>query len=513
MLLALLLPQSYADYESFRAAIERLSKSDTVSASTIAKSPGGRDVVLLTLGTGKVHEKPAIFVVGGVHGPHLVGSEVALRLARLIAEKGGALLERNTFYIVPRPNPDANEAYFRKVRLERSGNDRRTDDDRDGEIGEDPPDDLNGDGWITMMRVEDDTGGWKAHPDEPRVLVPADPKKNERGRWRLLVEGRDDDGDGEFNEDGSGGVSFNRNFPFRYPYFAVGAGPNQVSEPESRAVADFAYSHPNIAAVFTFTPEDNLFHPWKPNGDSDRASIPWAIRSEDSPFLEWIAERYREIHEGKDSPAPPAGEGSFSEWAYFHFGRWSFAARGWWIPNGAEPVSAFRWLAQEKIDGFVEWTEVKHPDFPDRKVEVGGFKPFVLLNPPAKELDPLAEKHLTFLEKLAGWMPRVRVSELRVEDLGGGVRRVTAAVVNDGYLPTASRMGEMTGDPHPLQLKLDVPKGVRLTTGSLRTTVERLAGNGGRAERSWLVAGGGGKITVLVWSPSVGADSKSTELK
>ena len=37
---------------------------------------------------------------------------------------------------------------------EPAGNARKTDDDRDFEFGEDPPEDLNGDGWITQMRIE-----------------------------------------------------------------------------------------------------------------------------------------------------------------------------------------------------------------------------------------------------------------------------------------------------------------------------------------------------------------------
>ena len=43
--------------------------------------------------------------------------------------------------------------------------------------------------------------------------------------------------------------------------------------------------------------------------------------------LPYNAEQYRKLHGGKDAPGSPKGEGSFSEWAYFHYGRWSLAAR------------------------------------------------------------------------------------------------------------------------------------------------------------------------------------------
>ena len=204
-------------------------------------------------------------------------------------------------------------------------------------------------------------------------------------------------------------------------------------------------------------------HPWHPAGDSGRAKT--SLQADDEAEFDYVAEKYRALHGGADAPDSPAGEGSFSEWAYFQYGRWSFAARGWWIPKveppadaaeepkklqpgvvpplpkpskpvekrkppsgetrGAEQVNALNWMAREKIDGFVPWTPIQHPDFPGRKVEVGGFKPFVLLNPPAKELDPLADRHTDFVLELARLMPRLKISEARAEPLGGGIQRIT----------------------------------------------------------------------------------------
>ena len=182
-----------------------------------------------------------------------------------------------------------------------------------------------------MMRVEDPAGKHMPHPDDARVLIEADPKKNDIGRYSLYIEGKDDDHDEQFNEDGSSGVSFNRNWTFQYPFFKIAAGPHQVSEPETCAVADFAFDHPNIAAVFCFSPENNLMQPWKPADGQGR--IKTAIQKDDAAHVDYLAEQYKKIHGGKDAPSSPAGEGSFSGWAYFHYGRWSLAARGWWIPK------------------------------------------------------------------------------------------------------------------------------------------------------------------------------------
>ena len=184
-----------------------------------------------------------------------------------------------------------------------------------------------------MMRVRDDTGPYMPHADDDRIMIKADPQKNEQGSYRLYIEGRDDDQDEKYNEDASDGVSFNRNFTFDYPYFEPGAGPHQVSENATRLVADFAFEHPNIAIVFSFAPEENLMHPWKAGSSTTRSRIRTSVTSADAPYLVFLAERYKKLRESKDAPPAAAGAGSFAKWAYFHYGRWSLATRAWWPPK------------------------------------------------------------------------------------------------------------------------------------------------------------------------------------
>ncbi len=559
--------EGYRDFAALTAELTELAKSDNCDLESLAKSPGGRDVWLVTVGRGDIDKKPAILVLGSVEAPHLVGSELAVRVVRDLVKRSGGddqggrdLLDRVTFYIIPRPNPDGSEAFFTQPFEERAGNARKTDDDRDHAVGEDPADDLNNDGLITMMRVEDPVGKHRPHPDDPRVMVEANAKKNERGEFSLYVEGRDDDHDESFNEDGAGGVSFNRNFTFKYPVFKTGAGPNQISEPETRAVAEFAYDHPNIALVFCFTPEDNVMHPWKAGNEQGR--IKTSIQSADADLVNYIAEKYRELHGGKDPPASPAGQGSASDWAYYHYGRWSLAARGWWIPKVAvekkqdagkssdaaakadsnkadneskesekkadekatkksddrngDHVNALRWFEREKIDGFVPWKTVEHPDFAGKKVEIGGFKPFVLLNPPAKEIDPLTDKHAKFLVELVDLLPQIKITDSKVESLGGGVYRITGAAVNTGFLPTMSEMGRISGTPYPLQAELLLPEGVTFIQNTPRREIAPLAGSGGKAELLWLVRAGDDKPVagkIVVHAPAVGRVEAAIELK
>jgi len=557
--------EGYADFDGLRVQLEAVAESRFASLESLAVTRGKRDVFLLTVGTGKIGEKPALLVIGGVHPPHLLGSELAARLARRLVEGAEGdeatrkLLSRVTFYFIPRAAPDAAEAFFRRPYVERVRNDRPVDDDRDGETDEDGPDDLNGDGWITMMRVADRAGEYVAHPDDKRVMVKADAKRGEHGRWALYVEGRDNDGDEQWGEDPPGGVALNRNFTFEYPFFEEAAGPHQVSEPETRAVADFAFSHPNVAAVLCFTPEDNLMQPWeakepedadeegKENEEGEGGRVRTSLLPADAPFYELLAERYQKIHGGEDAPDSPEGKGSLSEWAYFHYGRWSLAARGWWIPDletkeaaeeepgdaagageeaakkkpeeddrGADERNALRWFAREGIDGFVPWQRIEHPDFPGRRVEVGGFKPFMMLNPPAEELEPLAEKHAEFLAEVADKLPRLRFEQLEADRLGGGVWRVDATLVNRGFLPTVSEMGRISQQLHPVQTALELPEGASLVTGHARVEVPPLSGGGGKGEQSWLVRaaskGGPAVLRVRAWSPSVGSTERSIRL-
>jgi hypothetical protein len=334
--------QGYATFEQMQSRLETLAQSPRAKLTSLGQTIGERPIWLLTVAEDPEQSRPAILVMGNVTGPHVLGRELATRMAEHLIEQAESDSEMADWlmqfmvYFIPSPTPDATEENFAFPVRERPGNLTPTDDDRDFEIGEDPPQDLNGDGWITMMRVADDFGTHRTHPQDPRVLIPVDSKKRETGQYRLLPESRDADQDERFGEDGSDGVDFNRNFTFQYDFFGKAAGPHQVSEQETRAVADFLFDHPNIACVFCFSPEDNLFHPWKGTAQSDAGRIKTKVLTDDQPVLEFLAESYRKLHGGKNAPKPPAGQGSFSEWSYFHYGRWTFASPGWWVPQAAK---------------------------------------------------------------------------------------------------------------------------------------------------------------------------------
>ncbi len=561
--------EGYANFETLRVQLERIARSPLAKLSTLGRTREGREVFLLTIGKGKVDNRPGILVLGGVDATQLIGSELAVRMARRLVERAAndketaQLLEQVTFYVIPRASPDACESFFVKPTGERTTNSRPTDDDNDGRVDEDGPNDLSGDGWITAMRVQEPTGQYTVHPADPRVMILADPKKGERGQWSLHVEGIDDDGDGQLNEDPVGGVAFDRNFTFGYPYFKPGAGPHQVSEPETKAVADFAFGRRNMSVVMTFSAQDNLFHVPKGESSEKQGKIKTKLLEADLPYLERMAKLYRELHGGTGAPASPKGNGCVSDWAYFHYGRWSLAAQPWWItasdsgkPNvatgtdttsektdaegtaevkganessaerpakdkaddderGRDDLHALAWFDKKSINGFVPWKPIEHPDFPNRQVEVGGFKPYLRENPPLSEIKGLDVKHVDFLCRVAGMLPRLKIAELKAESLGDGVWRVEATVVNQGELPTFPEMGEISQQIQPVQIAIDLPDVASLVTGYARRRLPTLAGNGGHAKETWLArmpADTAGKARVRVWSPSVGSTKRTIPL-
>jgi hypothetical protein len=262
----------YHDQAALTAALKALATAPGSAArlASIGKSRGGRDIWALEIANAggiAADKRPALLIAAGFEGDHLVGTEIALAVARYLLENAASdpavkdRLASSTIYIVPRVNPDGAEGFFAPVKTGRRTNAAPRDDDNDGRVDEDGPEDLNGDGFITVMRVKAPGGEYMIDPDEPRLMKRADPKKGESGAFRLFTEGTDNDGDGFINEDPPGGVDINRNFAHEYPYNKPDAGPHMVSEAESRALMEWVLAHRNIAAVLTFGESDNLIVP------------------------------------------------------------------------------------------------------------------------------------------------------------------------------------------------------------------------------------------------------------
>jgi hypothetical protein len=545
----------YNDFKTMSQKINKLSTdySSLCSVKSLVKTSGGKDIWVLTIGTGDKEKKPGMAVFGGIEGNYLLGKELALGFAsNLLKESTNPdiknLLNSLTFYIFPDVSPDATEQFFAKVKYERTVNARPTDDDRDFLTDEDPYEDLNNDGVITLIRISDPTGTYMESEDDKRVLVPADLSKGQMGIYRMYSEGIDNDKDGSFNEDGIGGVNFNKNFSFNYEEFGVNAGLHAMSEVETKAVADFLFDHFNIYAVFAFGPQDNLGQPMKASERQGTAQTIvqgqfqgqgqgqgmgrgqgagrgqemeqgdrriTSIMKTDEIINKLVSDKYHEITGIKGAPNTKTTPGNFMEWAYFHYGRYSFSTPGWWIAadrgKNAE-VSFLKYAGDNKInDVFVPWTEIKHPDFPDKKVEVGGIKPFVMINPPADTLDYLISKNYKFITAIAGMHPELEYLDSKIENAGENIFRVTIKVHNKGIFATCAEIGDINQWTRIMRITIDPGSGQNILSGQKVQRIQRLEGDKS-AEYSWLISGKG-PIRITAGALNVGTITTTLELK
>jgi hypothetical protein len=243
-----------------KALISLQQKAPTrIAVHKIAESPGSEAINVVEIGK-DLKNVPAIFVGANFEGKTPLSTEGALYLAKMLLDSS-AYTGNIKWFILPLPNPDATSGYFSSVKWERTVNNSPVNDDKDDQIDEDGPDDLNGDGWITQMRVEDPEGAYIISEKDPRIMLRADPAKGERGKYKLYQEGLDNDGDGEINEDGPGGINVGINFPhlFKTNMKDTGLWPGEA--PEAYGIMEFIFNHPEIAMVYTLGTSDFCMAP------------------------------------------------------------------------------------------------------------------------------------------------------------------------------------------------------------------------------------------------------------
>jgi len=388
---------TYRNYDQMTDALRRVvrSHSDIASMESVGQTLEGRDIWLVEIANRSgtpVSERPGLVIAASFEGDHLVGSELAVQTVEYLLNNYASdpdvkdRLDNHVVYVFPRVNPDAAELMFASVKSGRRTNARPYDDDNDARVDEDGPEDLNGDGLITLMRVPDPSGSYMVHPDDARLMKEAEAHKGESGGYTLYWEGTDNDGDGFYNEDGPGGVDLNRNFQHEYPHNQADAGPHMVSELESRALMDFMISHRNIAMVLTYGETDNLVSAPASGGalasqsgvslfeyadaSYDAAdtvgtfpiSVPGrgfgfamggyfrrgapaaprplegrqpnkTVHRSDLEYFKAVSEKYREMTGVEKVAATRSPQGAFFEYAYFQFGVPAFSTPGWGLPE------------------------------------------------------------------------------------------------------------------------------------------------------------------------------------
>jgi hypothetical protein len=549
----------YHTYGEVTAFLETWAKDhpDIVELYSVGQSFEGREIWQITItnkATGKDTDKPAMFIEGNRHSGEVTAAEAALWFAWHIITNYGKdaeitrLVDTKALYVRVKNNPDGSELYLHTAQSNRSTV-RPYDDDRDGLLDEDPPDDLDGDGFILQMRrkVEPGKGTMIIDPDDPsgRLMRRAPAGK---GDYIVMAEGLDNDGDGRVNEDGIGGLDLHRNYPENWRpmpgldltgrgWTQGGAGEYPLSEVETRAVFTFLLQHPNISVVQTMDttvpmllhgpstsrmsesmfPEDMKLYQYFDEEGKKITGYPYAgdtywdyanIGRGDRDM------RARAAEMGFEIPAEPQGRPLFGhspDFGYLYYGAVWYGNELW---NGGRvkdydgdgrvtDLESLRYI-DEELGGryFKPWTKFPHPTLGE--VEIGGFNPkFWRQNPPVELLEEWVVKEGLFNLFLAKSLPQVKVLSAAARPVRkeADTIEVVAVVTNEGFLPTALRMAERVKIVRPDAVDIRLPAGMELAGSRPRQEIGHLK-QGEKKEVRWKVkvkpgASGEAEVTVL----------------
>jgi hypothetical protein len=428
---------------------------------SIGKSVQGRDLWMITItnpATGPELSKPAMYIDGNTHANEVQGAETALYTVDFLLKNYGKLprvtemLDRSVFYILPVVNADGRAMWFgqpanadfpRTVMVPR-------DDDRDGLVDEDGPDDLDGDGYITTMRkkVPLGQGTHRLDPKDPRLLVPVGP--GELGDYLFLgEEGIDNDGDGRINEDPVGYVDPNRTWGFSWEpeYVQAGAGDYPLSIPETRSIALWAMQHPNLAALQSYHNNGQMILRG-PGAKADPIYPPQDLKVYDliGKEGEKLLPGYRYFISWKDLYTV---HGATTDHFYNLMGVLAFTNEMYNPPadfdkNGEVSEAELMKFNDELTLGrqFVDWHPYNHPQY--GAIEIGGFKKDVGRVPEGWALEDETHRNNAFALLNAYHLPRLSVGEAVVKKVGDGLWKVEVPVLNDRAIPSMTAMARQT---------------------------------------------------------------------
>ncbi len=463
----------YWPLEEVNATAEMLCTRfpELLSMREIGRSYLDRPLYCITLTnakTGGDTDKPAMYIDSNIHGNETQGTEIIFVTIWYMLRSYGhedwvtRLIDTRSFYFVPVVNPDSRHLWFATAnnphRLR--GNLRPFDNDRDGRLDEDPPNDLNGDGRITQMRKRDPYGDWVLDRDK-RIMVRRKPgQPGEYRVWR--TEGIDDDGDGRFNEDDLGGVDLNRNFPteWRPRHEQGGAGDYPCSEPEVRAVVDFLLAHPNIAGMQFYHNTGRMI--LRPPGSSPDAGV---VSAEDRQVFDQLGRRGERIIPGyryfQTHDDLYRAMGTQIDFGYLGLGRFVFTNELW--GSTGHEVDGLPGTSAEDIRdwhdefgsgrSYIDWKPFNHPQLGE--IEIGGWDQFATRMPPAELFIEEGFRNALFTLRHAESFAELAIADVKTTSLGGGLVRVRFSVRNLGAFPTDSVKAVERSEDNPVELRVE----------------------------------------------------------
>jgi hypothetical protein len=515
-------------YEALRALNKAYPQLTTLE--TVGKSEEGRPIMALTINnpkTGAALDKPGIYVDGNIHGNEIQGGEISLYLLDYLLGHYGKnpemtqLVDKAAFYVVPVVNVDGRYHFFADANTPDSNRGLRipVDDDRDGLVDEDPPDDLDGDGNICTMRKKDPFGQFKTDPEDPRLMVRIKP--GEKGEWTMLGdEGLDNDGDGRVNEDGEGYVDPNRNWGFDWapPYVQGGSGEYPFSGVGLKALAEWAMTKTNIAFVWSFHNSGGmLLRGPSRKGLGEYPPQDIAVYDYLGKQGERIIPGYRYLISWKDLYTTYGDSG---EWATQTLGAYFYCAEVFQSESEAfkgvserpEPGTpreeAMRDVFSQGItererlkfsdnvaqgELYKPWRPFKHPDYGD--IEIGGWvKMSSRLGAPFMIKD-LVHRNAMAVLFTAKHLPEVALEVTEVKALGGNLFRLRTRLANPKAMPTMTYLAQKV-NLYPKDVLKISGTGAKVVAGGLLVDPYRdqVVYKKYRPELQFLVVPGFGKV-------------------
>lgn len=500
----------YYRYDELTRILNELAREfpKLVRVESIGKSHEGRDVWVATLTnfeSGSDKDRPALWVDGNIHASEVSPASACIYFVNYLVTNYAKdadvtrALDTRAFYICPRVNPDGAEwALADKPKIIRSSTRPYPYDEEpiEGLIIED----VDGDGRMLNMRIVDPNGPWKAHPDDPRILIQRDPTEVGGTYYRVLPEGRLENYDGVMIAEAARKerLDLNRNFPsgWRQEGEQPGAGPFPTSEPEVRNLTQFITSHPNITGGIAFhTMSGVLLRPYDTKPDDDfPAEDLWTYKKIGDKGTELTGYPNASVYHDFRYHPKEVITGAFDTWMYEHLGIFAWTVEIWSPQRQAgiekykfidwyreHPVEDDKKLLQwndEKLDGkgYVNWYEFDHPQL--GKIELGGWNyEFAWRNPPPS----IVESELALFPKWLLWhaliSPRLEILEASAKSLGQDTYRVRLVIQNAGWLPTyVAKKAVEKKAVRGVVCEIELPAGAALETGKAREEVGQLEG-------------------------------------
>jgi murein tripeptide amidase MpaA len=511
----------YFTNQELETALQEWSQAypKLISLAELGKSYEERPIWLLTVTnqeSGPDTDKPAVWIDANIHATEIAGTTTALKLIHTLLTEHGKdhditrLLDTSVYYIVPRLNPDGAELAMDEIpQYVRSGvRPYPWDEKGEGLHSQD----IDQDGRILQMRIQDPNGNWKISSLDPRLMERRGPDEHGGEYYRILPEGSLEDYDGYLIKLAKSyyGLDFNRNFPLDWRPEAdqQGAGPYPASEPEIKALVDFITNHRNINAALTYhTYSGVILRPPSAHPDEEMdANDLWVYKA--------IAKRGSELtgypnlsvyHDFRYHPKEIT-TGAFDDWVYSHLGVFAFTVELWDIVGRAgikerkyiewfrdhpheEDLKILKWADENAAEGaYVDWYEYDHPQL--GLIELGGWNNFYTWrNPPQHFMGEEAERNIPFALALGYMLPNLEVHTLKTTRISEGTYTLNLVVDNTGFFPSyTSNQGRKRGVMREVRIELEIPEGVKILNGKQKSVLGHLEGRSNKIGQAFITA-------------------------